>query len=155
MNWNRMGWVWRWVVLIAGIGGWQLWASQAQSSFFPPPSAIVARMYHVWFSGPAAHVFLTSDATGNILPSLLRVLASLAIATAIGVPLGIVLGRSPVITDYLNPLLQFARVYRLVQARHPDGDRHDRVRHDLADSAEHDRRGRLGGPRATGDRTRL
>ena len=22
MNWNRMGWVWRWVVLIAGIGAY-------------------------------------------------------------------------------------------------------------------------------------
>ena len=114
MSWKRMGWVWRWVVLVAGIGGWQLWASRAQSSFFPPPSAIVARMYHVWFSGPAAHVFLTSDATGNILPSLGRVLASLAIATAIAVPAGITLGRSPVITAYLSPLLQFARALPVV-----------------------------------------
>jgi ABC-type nitrate/sulfonate/bicarbonate transport system permease component len=111
---KRMGWVWRWVVLAAGIGGWQLWASHAQSSFFPPPSAIVARMYDVWFSGPASHLFLTADATGNILPSLARVLASLAIATAIAVPAGIVLGRSPVITAYLDPLLQFARALPVV-----------------------------------------
>jgi ABC-type nitrate/sulfonate/bicarbonate transport system permease component len=109
-----MGWVWRWVVLAAGIGGWQLWTSRAQSSFFPTPSAILARMYDVWFSGPASHLFLTSDATGNILPSLGRILAGLAIATAIGVPLGIALGRSPVITDYLNPLLQFARALPVV-----------------------------------------
>jgi ABC-type nitrate/sulfonate/bicarbonate transport system permease component len=109
-----MRWLWRCVVLAAGIGGWQLWASAAGSSFFPPPSAIVARMYHLWFSGPAAHLFLTPDATSNILPSLGRVLAGLAIATAIALPLGIALGRSPVATSYLNPLLQFARALPVV-----------------------------------------
>jgi ABC-type nitrate/sulfonate/bicarbonate transport system permease component len=109
-----MRWLWRFVVLAAGVGGWQLWASAAGSSFFPPPSAIADRMYQLWFSGPAAHLFLTPDATGNILPSLGRVLAGLAIATAIAVPLGIALGRSPVATSYLNPLLQFARALPVV-----------------------------------------
>ena len=109
-----MRWLWRCLVLAAGVGGWQLWASAAGSSFFPPPSAIVARMYHLWFSGPAAHLFLTPDATSNILPSLGRVLAGLAIATAIALPLGIALGRSPVATSYLNPLLQFARALPVV-----------------------------------------
>jgi ABC-type nitrate/sulfonate/bicarbonate transport system permease component len=109
-----MRWLWRCVVLIAGIGGWQLWASAAASSFFPPPSAIVARMYHLWFSGPVTHLFLSPDASGNILPSLGRVLAGLAIATAIGAPLGIALGRFPLVTSYLNPLLQFARALPVV-----------------------------------------
>jgi ABC-type nitrate/sulfonate/bicarbonate transport system permease component len=109
-----MRWVWRCAVLIAGVGGWQWWTSAARSAFFPRPSAIVARMHRLWFSGPVAHLFLTSDATGNIAPSLGRVLAGLAIATAIGVPLGITLGRSPVVTSYLNPLLQFARALPVV-----------------------------------------
>jgi len=109
-----MRWLWRCAAAIAGIGGWQLWASAAASSFFPPPSAIVARMHHLWFSGPATHLFLTPDATGNILPSLGRVLAGLAIATAIGAPLGITLGRFPLVTSYLNPLLQFARALPVV-----------------------------------------
>ena len=109
-----MRWLWRCAVLVAGVGGWQLWASAQRSSFFPPPSAIAARMHHLWFSGPAARLFLTPDATGNILPSLGRVLAGLAIATAVGLPLGIGLGRSPVVTSYLNPLLQFARALPVV-----------------------------------------
>ena len=109
-----MRWLWRCIVLVAGVGGWQLWASAERSSFFPPPSAIAARMYHLWFSGPAAHRFLTPDATSDILPSLGRVLAGLAIATAIALPLGIALGRSPVATSYLNPLLQFARALPVV-----------------------------------------
>ena len=109
-----MSWIWRWVVLAAGIGCWQAWASSARNAFFPPPSAIAARMYHLWFSGPAGHLYLTPDATGNILPSLGRVLAGLLIAAAIGVPLGIVLGRSPAVTGYLSPLLQFARALPVV-----------------------------------------
>ena len=109
-----MRWLARGLVLVAGVGGWQLWTSAAGSAFFPRPSAIVARMYHLWFSGPAAHLFLTPNATGNILPSLGRVLTGLAIATAIGLPLGIALGRSPVVTSYLNPLLQFARALPVV-----------------------------------------
>jgi len=104
----------RWIVLVAGVAVWQLWTSAAHSSFFPKPSAVIARMHRLWFSGPAAHVFLTADATGNILPSLGRVFAGLAIAAVIGVPLGIALGRSPAVTAYLNPLLQFARALPVV-----------------------------------------
>jgi ABC-type nitrate/sulfonate/bicarbonate transport system permease component len=89
-----MRWLWRCVVLVACVGGWQLWASAAGSSFFPPPSAIVARMYRLWFSGPATHLFLTPDATGNILPSLGRVLAGLAIATATVDPQHLETGRA-------------------------------------------------------------
>ena len=114
MNWKRLDWGWRWIVLIAGIAVWQLWTASARSSFFPEPSVIITRMYDLWFSGPVAHVFLTADATGNLLPSLGRVLAGLAIATAVGVPLGIALGRSPAVTAYLNPLLQFARALPVV-----------------------------------------
>jgi ABC-type nitrate/sulfonate/bicarbonate transport system permease component len=104
----------RWVVLVVGVLLWQLWASAHHSPFFPPPSTILDRMYHLWFSGPAAHVFLTANATGNLLPSIWRTLAGLAIATVIGVPLGIALGRSQVASEYLEPLLQFARALPVV-----------------------------------------
>ena len=62
----------RLAVIAAAVGLWEIWARLRGSSFFPPPSAIVARMYSLWFSGPAAHLFLTQDAVGNVLPSLGR-----------------------------------------------------------------------------------
>jgi ABC-type nitrate/sulfonate/bicarbonate transport system permease component len=114
MSFKGWGWVSRLAVLAAGVAAWQGWTAAAGSSFFPEPSAIVTRMHRLWFSGPAAHLFLTSDAAGNILPSLGRIAAGLAIATAIGFPLGIALGRSPAVTAYLSPLLQFARALPVV-----------------------------------------
>jgi ABC-type nitrate/sulfonate/bicarbonate transport system permease component len=99
----------RWLVLAAGMGAWQAWASWRQSPFFPPLSAIVARMYHLWFSGPVSHLLLTPDATGNVLPSLGRVGGGLAIAIAAGLPLGIILGRSAALSGYLDPILHFGR----------------------------------------------
>src|SRR5579875_2855433 len=111
---RRINWIWRWVVLVAGIGAWQLWASARKSPFFPAPSAIVVRMYHLWFSGPASHLFLTPNATGNVLPSLWRTLAGLAIATLVGMPLGTAIGRSRAVSGYLDPLLQFGRAVPVV-----------------------------------------
>jgi len=113
---RRLGWLSRWVVLAGAAGLWQLLASQRHSSFFPPPSAIVARMRAQWFSGPARHLFLTADATGNILPSLERVLLGLAIVVAAGVPAGLAIGRSPVLAGFLDPLLQFFRAIPVVTA---------------------------------------
>jgi ABC-type nitrate/sulfonate/bicarbonate transport system permease component len=99
----------RWAVLIAALALWQAATRAAGSSFFPPPSVIAGRMYQLWFSGPATHLFLTRDATGNLLPSLGRVLAGLAVAVAAGGTAGLALGRSRAFADYADPVLQFAR----------------------------------------------
>ncbi len=99
----------RWLVLAAGVAAWEAWSRWKQSPFFPPPTTIVARMHHLWFSGPASHLFLTADAVSNILPSLGRILAGMAISTAIGVPAGVAIGRSATVSAYLEPLFHFAR----------------------------------------------
>ena len=111
MNWavKTTRWLGRWLVLAAGILAWQEWAGWRRSAFFPPPSAIGAQMYHLWFSGPVSHLSLTSSAIGNILPSLARVAAGLGIAVAVGAPLGIAIGRSAAVSGYLDPLLHFGR----------------------------------------------
>jgi ABC-type nitrate/sulfonate/bicarbonate transport system permease component len=106
---TTMRWLWRWVVLAAGIAAWQAWADWRHSAFFPPPSTIVSQMHQLWFSGPASHLALTSGAIGNILPSLGRIAVALAIAVAVGGSLGLAIGRSPALYGYLDPLLQFGR----------------------------------------------
>jgi ABC-type nitrate/sulfonate/bicarbonate transport system permease component len=99
----------RWVVLAAAVAAWQAWADWRQSPFFPAPSAIVAQMYSMWFSGPASHLWLTSDAVGNVLTSLGRIGAGLAVAIVVGGTLGLAIGRSPAVSGYLDPLLTFGR----------------------------------------------
>lgn len=113
---RRLGWTRQWILLAAAVGLWQLWAEQRKSPFFPPPSVILPQMHQIWFSGPAAHLFLTSNATGNVVPSIVRILLGMAISIVIAIPLGIALGRSPALTAYLDPLLQFARAIPVVTA---------------------------------------
>jgi ABC-type nitrate/sulfonate/bicarbonate transport system permease component len=96
-------------VIAIVVACWELGANAANNSYFLTPSAIVADMYHQWFSGPADHLWLTADATGNLLPSLGRMLAGLAIASVVGVALGVAIGRIPVLADLTEPLIHFGR----------------------------------------------
>ncbi|MBW8482481.1 ABC transporter permease [Actinomadura sp. PM05-2] len=99
----------RWLVLVVLVAAWEAAARSAGDVYFPPPSTIAERMRRLWFSGPASHLFLTGEATGNILPSLGRMAVALAISAAAGVALGMALGRSPRAHAYLNPVFEFAR----------------------------------------------
>lgn len=100
----------RWVVLVAAIVVWELGTRAAASTFFPPPSQILSRMYHLWFSGPVTHLFLTSSATHNVLPSLGRMATGLVASIVVGIGFGLLLGRSERMFAYLDPAFQFARV---------------------------------------------
>jgi ABC-type nitrate/sulfonate/bicarbonate transport system permease component len=106
---GKLGWTGRWLVLVAGAFAWQGWADWRRSVFFPPPSAILANMYHWWFSGPASHLWLTTVGAGNILPSLYRMGIALGIAIVVGLPLGIAIGRSAGVSEFIEPLVHFAR----------------------------------------------
>lgn len=96
-------------VVTAVVACWELGANAAANAYFLTPSVILADMYHQWFSGPADHFWLTADATGNLLPSLGRMLAGLAIAGVAGVALGVGIGRMPVLADLTEPLIHFGR----------------------------------------------
>jgi ABC-type nitrate/sulfonate/bicarbonate transport system permease component len=99
----------RLVVIAAVVAAWQLGTQAADSPFFLPPSQIVPAMYHQWFSGPASHLWLTPDATANLLPSIGRMLAGWAIAAVAGIALGVAIGRLPLLADLTEPVVHFAR----------------------------------------------
>lgn len=99
----------RLLVLAAAIAAWQFATDAANSPYFLPPSAIVASMYHAWFSGPASHLWLTPDATANLVPSVERMLAGWAIASFAGIALGVAIGRLPLLADLTEPVVHFAR----------------------------------------------
>ncbi|MFB9836640.1 ABC transporter permease [Actinoallomurus acaciae] len=103
----------RWIVFAVAVALWQLATYVAvpedDKIFFPAPTTIAKRMYELWLTGPASHLFLTPAATGNILPSIGRMLAGWGIAVVFGVGLGVLLGRSRRLLDYVDPLIQFFR----------------------------------------------
>jgi ABC-type nitrate/sulfonate/bicarbonate transport system permease component len=89
---------------------WQLLTrSGGATSYWLPPSTIMSTIYHQWFSGPAGHLWLTSDATGNLLPSLGRMLGGWAAASVVGVAAGIAIGRIRLLADLAEPLVHFGR----------------------------------------------
>ncbi len=88
---------------------WQLTAPLFESAYFPPPAEIGARMYELWLSGPPSHLFLTEDVGANVVPSLVRLLGSWLAASLAGIVLGVAIGRSARVAEYLDPLMQFGR----------------------------------------------
>jgi ABC-type nitrate/sulfonate/bicarbonate transport system permease component len=99
----------RLAVLAAALGAWQLAAEGGGNPYFLPPSVVFPAMYRQWFNGPAGHLWLTADATANLLPSLGRMLAGLAVASVIGTAAGVATGRSALVSDLVEPAVHFAR----------------------------------------------
>jgi ABC-type nitrate/sulfonate/bicarbonate transport system permease component len=99
----------RLLAIAAAVAAWQLATDAANSPYFLPPSAIVPALYHQWFSGPASHLWLTPDATANLLPSIARMLVGWAVASFAGIALGVAIGRVPLLADLTEPVVHFAR----------------------------------------------
>src|SRR6266851_2803638 len=72
-------------------------------------SAILHRAVTLWLSGPPSRLFLSGSVFQDVIPSLLRLLGGWALAVLVGVPLGILIGRSRNLSDFFNPALQFLR----------------------------------------------
>jgi ABC-type nitrate/sulfonate/bicarbonate transport system permease component len=96
-------------VVIAFAGLWELAARLAGSQFFPPPSDIVHRFFHVWLTGSPGSAFLSKTFRENVVPSLEHALLGWLIAIAVGVTLGIALGRARRLWPYIEPSLEFLR----------------------------------------------
>ncbi|WP_245642164.1 ABC transporter permease [Nonomuraea candida] len=99
----------RWWVVPVVLAGWELATRSMGHPFFPPPSAIAVRMRELWFTGPAARLWLNDVALANFPPSLGRLLAGWLLAGVVGVAAGVALGRSPLLYRFLDPVIQFGR----------------------------------------------
>ncbi|MFG1639006.1 ABC transporter permease [Amycolatopsis sp. NPDC049252] len=98
-----------WLLFAILVVLWEFAARAAGSKFFPPPSEIAARAVNLWFSGPADHLFLTDAVFDNVVPSLSHMLGGWALASVVGIVLGVLVGRSAKAMDYLGPLFAFFR----------------------------------------------
>ena len=88
---------------------WEFAARKAGSIFFPPPSEILHRAATLWLSGKPQRLFLSDSVFQDVLPSIFRLLLGWALAVLIGIPFGILIGRSRNLSDFVNPSLQFLR----------------------------------------------
>jgi ABC-type nitrate/sulfonate/bicarbonate transport system permease component len=91
------------------LAAWEL-ALRGRDSFqFKPPSAIFAKMYEIWFSGPASTLFLTPAFFNDVTPSVARALGGWLVGGAVGIVVGIVAGRSFWARGYIDPVVSFLR----------------------------------------------
>jgi ABC-type nitrate/sulfonate/bicarbonate transport system permease component len=85
------------VVLLAA---WETTARVQHNVYVPPPSQVAVTFVHEWFSPQFMQ---------QAMPSLERLVAGFAIATVIGVTLGIAIGVSDALYRTLDPILQVLR----------------------------------------------
>lgn len=99
----------RWTVFVVLLVLWQVATVLADQPYFPPPTEILHTAAQTWFGGPASHLWVTDAVTHDLLPSLGRLAAGWFLAIVIAIPLGMALGRSPALTDYVSTMFFFAR----------------------------------------------
>ena len=88
-------------------GAWLAWLPQG---IVPAPEA-VARAWYVWIVGSSTHTLSPYSGTwiASTLNSGERVLEGFAVASAVAVPLGLMIGWNRRIADYLDPTIQMFR----------------------------------------------
>lgn len=92
----------QWAVFAGLVAVWEVLGRMADDPFFPPPSEIAETAWEWWVLKP-------ENLTDHVLPSIGRLLGAWAIASVVGVALGLLLGRSERAMEYANPLLVFLR----------------------------------------------
>jgi ABC-type nitrate/sulfonate/bicarbonate transport system permease component len=88
---------------------WEILTRHLGEPYFPPPSTIAKAIRDTWFSGPGSHLFLTHQATSGLSSSLGRLCLAWTCAALTGITAGLVLGRSPRVAQYFDPVLQLCR----------------------------------------------
>lgn len=87
---------------------WHLMTYGRKFSLIPPPSAVAIQLYDLAVGGIYDDVFSQSLIT-HLLASLSRVYGGFAMAVAVALPLGLMIGRIPFVRQLLDPTLQVMR----------------------------------------------
>ncbi len=87
---------------------WHLFTYGRKYSLIPPPSDVALSLYDLAFGGINDDAYSQTLLT-HLLASVSRVYGGFAIAVAVAVPLGLMIGRIPLIRGLLDPTLQIMR----------------------------------------------
>jgi ABC-type nitrate/sulfonate/bicarbonate transport system permease component len=85
---------------IALVAAWWFATANSTSFFWPPLRDILGTFVETWWP---------DRLVGDVLPSLVRLLAGFAIAFVLGVGLGVAIGKSRALRAFLEPVLEFFR----------------------------------------------
>jgi ABC-type nitrate/sulfonate/bicarbonate transport system permease component len=89
-------------VLVGIVVVWQVLTTIADHPFFPTFAETFGRLWINWLTNP-------TQLGRDVVPSLARLLTGWFAAVVVGVALGVVIGMSRRIGDYLDPIAQFLR----------------------------------------------
>ncbi len=93
---------------LAALAFWHFATAGKAFTLIPPPSAVAVQWWDLAFGGVWNDGY-SRTLLSHTLASLARVFGGFAIAAAIGVPLGMLVGRVALARDALDPLLQLLR----------------------------------------------
>lgn len=99
----------QWLLFVLCVLLWQVATRAAANPYFPSPSQIASTARQLWLTGPARSLFLSEPVFHDILPSLARLATGWLAAAAIGIVVGLALGRSRLAREYCTGLLVFLR----------------------------------------------
>ncbi len=92
----------RFAVLVALLAVWWFATGAADSIFFPLPTEILPSVWTDWLADGDAW-------TDNIIPSLVRMFYGFLLAAVGSILLGLAIGRSKVVGEFVEPIIHFVR----------------------------------------------
>src|SRR5947207_15929050 len=87
--------IWRCILLVVLLGGWELYGRFIDDTWFSRPSAIFGRIW-IWAGDGLA---------GHIATTLTEMFSGLLIGVPLGTLLGLILGRLPVVAGLVRPII--------------------------------------------------
>ena len=105
MRWRRQlaEWTIRLVTIVVVVVLWWLATRAADSLWFPTPGRIFTAVWDDWIAD-----FGTSWSE-NVRPSLQRLLLGFLLAAVLSVVVGVAVGRSRAVSEYVEPIIHFVR----------------------------------------------
>lgn len=90
-------------VIVGAMAAWKLATERADSLFFPPPDKVLSTVWNEW-------ILKWGDTwSDNLFPSLQRLLSGYLLAAVASISLGVAIGRSKHLGEYIEPIIHFVR----------------------------------------------
>lgn len=96
------------ILPLAILIGWHLATNGRAYSLIPPPAEVAVALHDLAFGGINDDAFSATLLT-HVVASVSRVYGGFALAVLVALPLGLLIGRLPLVRQMLDPLLQILR----------------------------------------------